>query len=106
MNIKKTLWIAVLAGAALLAACDDKKADGGGDKASADDMPKACADYINQMETCMKKMPDAAKPAMESSIKAMKDSFKAAGDNADARKAMEPGCKTGAEALAKNPACK
>jgi hypothetical protein len=95
--MKTTIFVAMLAAAALVGACDKK--EGGGDaKASGDGSGvKECDEYFEKVKNC-KGMPEAAKKAMDDAAKSMKDNISKAA-NADAKKAFASSCKQASDAL-------
>ena len=60
-----------------------------------------CDDYIAKYETCVRgKVPEAARAALESSLKTARDNWKKAAENAQSRGTLAAACKQATEAAA------
>jgi len=60
-----------------------------------------CDDYIAKYETCVRgKVPEAARAALESSLKTARDNWKKAAENAQSRGTLAAACKQASEAAA------
>lgn len=100
--MKNTIWVAMIAAAALLSACDKKDGGEGGDTSKAasggDSTGVAeCDAYFKKIKEC-KGMPAEAKKALDDAAKTMKDAIDKA-PNAEAKKAYAQGCKTASDAI-------
>ena len=100
--MKTTIFVAMLAAAALVGACDKKEGgDKGGDTGKAASSEgsgvKECDEYFEKVKNC-KGMPEAAKKAMDDAAKNMKESISKAG-TPEAKKAFASSCKQAADAL-------
>lgn len=96
--MKTTIFVAMLAAAALMGACDKK--EGGGDKAEASGDGtgvKECDEYFEKVKNC-KGMPEQAKKAMDDAAKTMRENINKAA-NAEAKKAFASSCKQASDAL-------
>jgi len=76
---------------------------GGGSATTAGDkigIPE-CDDYIAKYETCVRgKVPEQARAALESSLKAARDNWKKAAENAQSRGTLAAACKQASDAAA------
>lgn len=100
--MKTRIFVAMLAAAALMGACDKKEGgDKGGDtsKAASGDGSgvKECDEYFEKVKSC-KGMPEAAKKAMDDAAKTMKENIDKAG-TPEAKKAFASSCKQASDAL-------
>ena len=60
-----------------------------------------CDDYIAKYESCVRgKVPEAARASMESSLKAARDNWKKAAENAQSRGTLAAACKQASDAAA------
>jgi hypothetical protein len=60
-----------------------------------------CDDYIAKYESCVRgKVPEQARAAMESSLKAARDNWKKAAENAQSRASLAAACKQATDAAA------
>ena len=76
---------------------------GGGSATTAGDkigIPE-CDDYIAKYETCVRgKVPEQTRAALESSLKAARDNWKKAAENAQSRGTLAAACKQASDAAA------
>ena len=105
--MKTKIVIALFAAAALVSGCDkkDEGGDKGSDSSGSASGVKECDDYFAAVEKCMSNAPDESKAAFKQGVDQMKQSLKNASDDAS-KQAIAQGCKSAADALASNPACK
>jgi hypothetical protein len=65
-----------------------------------------CDDYVTKMRACIEKMPAEVQAATKSSFDQSIAAWKQAATNEAAKSGVQTACKTAADALAQNPACK
>ncbi len=65
-----------------------------------------CDEYLTKLQSCLGKMPAAAKPAMEQSFKQSREAWKTAAATPAGKAQLKITCKASLDALAQNPACK
>lgn len=103
--MNKTILISLLAAAAMVTACDEKKADGDakdGDKAAAKDDKggakggdtgvKECDEYLKKFEECLGNAPAEAKAAQEAAFKTTKDNWAKMAKDANQKAALQGAC--------------
>ncbi len=91
----------VLAGLVVVGCKKKEEAASGGSIGVAE-----CDEYIKKYQTCIDKMPAAAKPTAEQGFKAQVDAWKTAAATPEGKAALKTGCKTTLDTLASNPLCK
>lgn len=113
MKLRMMLSVLALATTFVATGCDEKKETGDKDKdksAKSDDkggdLPKECEEYIKAQEECFKDMPAAAKGPLEDAFKQTRDGFKESMKTPEGKKALVSSCKTLADGVKSNPACK
>jgi hypothetical protein len=101
----KTMIGLLMAGALVVAGCDDKKAEGGKDGksgASGDAIGVAeCDEYFKKMEECFSKTP-AMKAAMGDAMKQNKDAWKQAAATPQGKESLKTTCKAATDAIAQS----
>lgn len=90
--------IAMLLVLSVLMACKkDEKSESTASSADAIGVPE-CDEYLTKYEKCVKdKVPEAARPQLEQSMKTMRDSWKQAASNPAAKAGLATGCKQALE---------
>jgi curli biogenesis system outer membrane secretion channel CsgG len=115
--LRKSLFVFSILCVAILIGC--MKTETGNSNTAADNSNKAgtsttgttasgdkigipeCDDYIAKYETCVRgKVPEAARAALESSLKTTRDNWKKAAENAQSRGSLAAACKQASEMAA------
>lgn len=104
------LMVALVAMSGLLilgAGCSKEEEKKEGAAASGDSVGVAeCDEYIKKYQTCIDKMPAAAKPAAEQGFKTQKDAWRTAASTPQGKEGLKTGCKMALDSLANNALCK
>jgi len=65
-----------------------------------------CDAYLQQMETCLAKMPDSAREPARQAVQQTRDAWKSAAATPGGRAALPQACLQAQQALARNPMCR